>query len=275
MLGQGDTVGVFQLESAGMRDAVRQMRADRFEDLIALVALYRPGPMANIPLYCARKLGREPIEYLHPALEPILKDTFGVITYQEQVQQIAKDLAGYTLAEADLLRRAMGKKIKSEMDAQRERFLNGAVARGVDQTTAIHDLRGLRQVRRIRLQQIAFGTLCLYQLSDRLSEGEPSGRIHRRLDVARYGQHRQAAGLPPRGAAHRRADRCRPCSMPRGVDFAVKDGAVLYSLVGAEECRRRRHRASGCEAQGRRALSLSLGDFARRIDAPCDEPAGA
>src|SRR6185312_96115 len=126
MLGQGDTVGVFHLESAGMRDAVRQMRADRFEDLIALVALYRPGPMANIPLYCARKLGREPIEYMHPWLEPILKETFGVITYQEQVQQIAKDLAGYTLAQADLLRRAMGKKIKSEMDAQRGRFLEGA-----------------------------------------------------------------------------------------------------------------------------------------------------
>ena len=98
MLAQGDTVGVFQLESSGMQDAVRQMRADRFEDLIALVALYRPGPMANIPIYCARKLGKEPIEYLHPKLEPILKETFGVITYQEQVQQIAKDLAGYTLA---------------------------------------------------------------------------------------------------------------------------------------------------------------------------------
>ena len=137
MLAQGETVGVFQLESSGMRDAVRQMRADRFEDLIALVALYRPGPMANIPVYCARKLGREEIEYLHPKLEPILKETFGVITYQEQVQQIAKDLAGYTLAEADLLRRAMGKKIKSEMDAQRERFLNGATERGVDRNIAI------------------------------------------------------------------------------------------------------------------------------------------
>jgi DNA polymerase III subunit alpha len=137
MLSQGDTVGVFQLESSGMKDAVRQMRADRFEDLIALVALYRPGPMANIPTYCARKLGKEKIEYLHPKLEPILKETFGVITYQEQVQQTAKDLAGYTLAEADLLRRAMGKKIKSEMDAQRERFLTGATERGVDRNIAI------------------------------------------------------------------------------------------------------------------------------------------
>jgi DNA polymerase-3 subunit alpha len=125
MLAQGETVGVFQLESAGMRDAVRAMRADRFEDLIALVALYRPGPMANIPTYCARKLGKEPVEYMHPVLEPILKETFGIITYQEQVQQTARDMAGYSLAQADLLRRAMGKKIKSEMDAQRAVFIKG------------------------------------------------------------------------------------------------------------------------------------------------------
>jgi DNA polymerase-3 subunit alpha len=137
MLGRGDVVGVFQVESQGMRRALVDMRADRFEDLIALVALYRPGPMANIPTYCARKLGEEEIEYLHPSLEPILKETFGVITYQEQVQQIGKDLAGYTLAEADLLRRAMGKKIKSEMDAQRTRFLSGAAAHGIPESTAI------------------------------------------------------------------------------------------------------------------------------------------
>jgi DNA polymerase III subunit alpha len=136
MLGRGEAVGVFQVESGGMRKALVDMRADRFEDLIALVALYRPGPMANIPVYCARKLGREKVEYAHPLLEPILKETFGVITYQEQVQQIAKDLAGYSLAQADILRRAMGKKIKKEMDAQRERFVTGAVDRGIDKTTA-------------------------------------------------------------------------------------------------------------------------------------------
>ena len=125
-LTKGDVVGVFQVESPGMRRALVDMRPDRFEDLIALVALYRPGPMANIPTYCARKRGEEEVEYLHPLLQPILEPTYGVITYQEQVQQIAKSLAGYTLAEADLLRRAMGKKIRSEMDAQRERFLKGA-----------------------------------------------------------------------------------------------------------------------------------------------------
>jgi DNA polymerase III subunit alpha len=135
MLGRGDVVGVFQVESQGMRRALVDMRSDRFEDLIALVALYRPGPMANIPTYCSRKLGEEEIEYLHPSLEPILKETFGVITYQEQVQQIAKSLAGYTLAEADLLRRAMGKKIKAEMDAQRARFLSGAIERGIPKAT--------------------------------------------------------------------------------------------------------------------------------------------
>ena len=136
MLGRGETVGVFQVESGGMRKALVDMRADRFEDLIALVALYRPGPMANIPAYCARKLGEEKVEYAHPLLEPILKETFGVITYQEQVQQIAKDLAGYSLAQADILRRAMGKKIKKEMDAQRERFVAGAVERGIAKATA-------------------------------------------------------------------------------------------------------------------------------------------
>ena len=130
MLGRGETVGVFQLESAGMRKALVEMHADRFEDIIALVALYRPGPMANIPTYCAVKLGDEEPDYLHPRIEPILKETFGVIIYQEQVMQIAQVLSGYSLGEADNLRRAMGKKIKSEMDAQRDRFVSGADGAG-------------------------------------------------------------------------------------------------------------------------------------------------
>ena len=138
MLAKGETVGVFQLESAGMRDAVRAMRADMLEDLIALVALYRPGPMANIPSYCARKLGKEPVAYLHPMLEPVLNDTFGIITYQEQVQQTARVMAGYTLAQADLLRRAMGKKDKNEMAAQQKKFVDGALANGVKKAEAVY-----------------------------------------------------------------------------------------------------------------------------------------
>ena len=136
MLGRGETVGVFQLESAGMRKALVEMHADRFEDIIALVALYRPGPMANIPTYCAVKLGDEEPDYIHPAIEPILKETFGVIIYQEQVMQIAQVLSGYSLGEADNLRRAMGKKIKAEMDAQRDRFVSGAVERSLTKRKA-------------------------------------------------------------------------------------------------------------------------------------------
>src|SRR5215510_8357180 len=142
LLACAEAVGVFQLESAGMRRALLDMRPDRFEDIIALVALYRPGPMANIPTYCARKHGIEQPDYIHPKLEPILRETFGVIIYQEQVMQAAQILAGFTLLEADLLRRAMGKKIRKEMQAQRERFVSGAVERGVDryQADAIFDL---------------------------------------------------------------------------------------------------------------------------------------
>ena len=131
LLGRGETAGVFQLESGGMRDALRKLQPDCFEDIIAMNALYRPGPMDNIPRYINCKHGIEQPEYLHPMLEPILKETYGVIIYQEQVLQIARELAGYSLGGADLLRRAMGKKIKAEMDAQREVFIRGAIERGI------------------------------------------------------------------------------------------------------------------------------------------------
>src|SRR6187431_3286198 len=136
LLARAEAVGVFQLESQGMRRALLDMRPDRFEDIIALVALYRPGPMANIPTYCARKHRMEEPDYIHPKLEPILRETFGVIVYQEQVMQAAQILAGYSLGEADLLRRAMGKKIRSEMQKQRTRFVSGCVERDIDRGQA-------------------------------------------------------------------------------------------------------------------------------------------
>jgi DNA polymerase-3 subunit alpha len=131
MLARADSTGVFQLESSGMRDVLKKLKADRFEDIIAVVALYRPGPMDNIPRYINCKHGKEEPDYLHPSLEGILKETFGIMIYQEQVMQIAQVLSGYTLGGADLLRRAMGKKIKEEMEAQRKAFIDGATARGV------------------------------------------------------------------------------------------------------------------------------------------------
>ncbi|RYE06608.1 MAG: DNA polymerase III subunit alpha [Rickettsiaceae bacterium] len=126
MLSRGLGVGVFQFESPGMKDTLRRLKPDCIEDLIALGALYRPGPMENIPTYIACKHGRQNPNYLHPLLEPLLKETYGVIIYQEQVLEIAKILAGYTLGAADLLRKAMGKKIKAEMTAQEEIFITGA-----------------------------------------------------------------------------------------------------------------------------------------------------
>ena len=131
LLQRAETQGVFQLESAGMKDQLRGLRPTTFEDIIAIVALYRPGPMENIPAYIRRKHGDEEPDYLYPTLEPILKETFGIMIYQEQVMQIAQELSGYSLGGADLLRRAMGKKIQSEMDEQRKVFVEGAVGRGV------------------------------------------------------------------------------------------------------------------------------------------------
>jgi DNA polymerase-3 subunit alpha len=125
LLKRGETVGVFQLESEGMRRTLAAVKPDNFGDIIALVSLYRPGPMDNIPMFGARKNGREAIEYPHPLLEDVLKETYGIFVYQEQVMEAAKVLAGYSLGEADLLRRAMGKKIKAEMDAQRAGFVAG------------------------------------------------------------------------------------------------------------------------------------------------------
>jgi DNA polymerase-3 subunit alpha len=125
LLQRGDAVGVFQLESEGMRRTLSAVRPTNFGDIIALVALYRPGPMDNIPLFGDRKNGRVPIEYPHPLLEGILAETYGIFVYQEQVMQAAQILAGYSLGDADLLRRAMGKKIKAEMDAQRATFVEG------------------------------------------------------------------------------------------------------------------------------------------------------
>ncbi len=130
MLGQGETFGVFQLESAGMRRYIRELQPTSVAELAAMVALYRPGPMQHIPTYCRAKHGLEPISYPHPDLAEILDETYGVIVYQDQVLLIARKFAGYTLGEADIMRKAMGKKIPEKMKAERERFIAGAVAKG-------------------------------------------------------------------------------------------------------------------------------------------------
>jgi DNA polymerase-3 subunit alpha len=142
LLGKGRTTGIFQLESEGMRKVLMQLKPSNFEDIVAVNALYRPGPMENIPLYIERKNGRKKISYPHPDLEPILKNTYGVIVYQEQIMQIASKMAGFSLGEADLLRRAVSKKQKETLDGERKHFVTGALKNGYNEKTAndIYDL---------------------------------------------------------------------------------------------------------------------------------------
>ena len=136
LLQQADTIGIFQLESDGMRRYLKQLKPSEFEDIIAMIALYRPGPMELIPDYIARKHGKKKVEYLHPKLEPILKNTYGICIYQEQLMQIARELAGFTLSEADILRKAVGKKIKELLEAQEEKMVQGMVKNGIDKKIA-------------------------------------------------------------------------------------------------------------------------------------------
>jgi len=142
LLSQGNTAGVFQLESSGMRNILRELKPNKFEDIIAVVALYRPGPMEQIPTFIESKHGLKPIEYLHPRLEPILKETYGVMVYQEQIMQVASEMAGFTLGQADLLRRAIGKKKMEILTQQREIFVEGCMNNGYAEELAneLYDL---------------------------------------------------------------------------------------------------------------------------------------
>ncbi len=263
MLARGETVGVFQVESAGMRRALIDMRPDRFEDLIVLVALYRPGPMANIPTYCARKLGHETTDYLHPKLQPILEATYGIITYQEQVQQIGRDLAGYSLAEADLLRRAMGKKIKAEMDAQRGRFLQGAKDRGIPPATAeaVFDACAKFAEYGFNKSHSAPYALLTYQTAY-LKANYPVEFLAASMTLA-MGNTDKLAEF--RAEAERLAIKVEPPSINRsGVEFDVASNTIYYALAALRGVGRQAVE-SILAARGERPFT-DLADFARRIN---------
>ncbi len=136
LLRKGNTTGIFQLESEGMREVLRKLKPNEFEDIVAVNALYRPGPMENIPIYIARKHGKKQVQYPHPNLKDILEITYGVIVYQEQIMQIASKMAGFSLGEADLLRRAVSKKNKQILVKERAHFISGMMNRGYDKMTA-------------------------------------------------------------------------------------------------------------------------------------------
>ncbi|PWB64512.1 MAG: DNA polymerase III subunit alpha [Bradyrhizobiaceae bacterium] len=263
LLARGETVGVFQVEGQGMRRALVDMRPDRFEDIIALVALYRPGPMANIPTYCARKHGRERPEYVHPKLEPVLRETFGVIIYQEQVMEIARLLSGYSLGEADLLRRAMGKKIRAEMAAQRQRFVDGAVARDIEraQAEAIFELLARFADYGFNKSHAAAYALVAYQTAY-MKANYPVEFLAASMTLDMANTDKLAEF---RAEAVRLGIKVDPPSVNRsGVTFDVEGNTIHYALAALKGVGREAVKAI-VEARGDRPFR-DLADFAERIN---------
>ena len=267
MLQRGDAGGVFQMEGQGMRDVLRQMRPDRIDDLIATVALYRPGPMANIPDYCRRKHG-EKWEPPHPELMEILEPTYGIMVYQEQVMQIARKMAGYSLGGADLLRRAMGKKIRSEMEAQRKTFIDGAMARGISaaKATEVFELMakfadyGFPQAHAAAYAMVAYQTAWM-------KANHAAVFIAACMSLALGNTDRLAA---LREEAVRSSIRILPPDVNRsGADFTVEyadDGklAIRYALAAVKKVGVAAMQAL-TEARGDTSFA-DLADFAARVD---------
>jgi DNA polymerase-3 subunit alpha len=267
MLSKGDAGGVFQFESQGMRDVLRQMRPDRLEDLIAAVALYRPGPMANIPDYCQRKHGAA-WEPPHEELRGILGETYGIMVYQEQVMQIAQHMGGYSLGAADLLRRAMGKKIRAEMDSQKQIFTTGATARGIPEAKAIEvfDLMAKFADYGFNKSHAAAYALVSYQTAW-MKANHPVPFLAACMALA-IGNTDKLAAL--RQEAERLGFRVLPPSINRSfADFSVEqmpDGqlAIRYALAAVKKVG-----ASAMEAvvaaRGDRPFR-DIADFASRVD---------
>jgi DNA polymerase-3 subunit alpha len=263
MLARGETIGVFQVESAGMRRALIDMRPDRFEDLIVLVALYRPGPMANIPTYCARKLGHEPTEYLHPKLQPILHPTYGIITYQEQVQQIARDLAGYSLGRADILRRAMGKKDKKEMASQRDHFVCGAVERGIARSDAEAIFEACAKFAEYGFNKSHSAPYALLTYQTGYMKANYPVEFLAASMTLDLGNTDKLAEF--RAEAERLGIKVEPPSIDRsGVEFDVDGNAIHYALAALRGVGRQAVE-SIVAARGERPFA-DLADFARRIN---------
>ena len=257
------TVAVFQVESSGMMDALRRMRPTCIEDIVALVALYRPGPMENIPTYCEVKNGQRELESLHPTIDPILAETQGIIVYQEQVMQIAQVMAGYSLGGADLLRRAMGKKIAEEMAKERPKFVQGCKAQGIDSKKAgeVFDLLEKFANYGFNKSHAAAYAVVSYQTAW-LKANHPvefmaavmNCDIHLTDKLAIYKREVDRMGI----------EVVPPCVNRSDATFTVKDGRVVYALgalkgVGADAMR------LIVAARGDRPFR-DINDFAKRVD---------
>ncbi len=260
---RADTVGVFQVESPGMRRVLLDLKPDVFEDIIAIVALYRPGPMDNIPTFCNRKHGKEDTSVAHKLMEPILRETYGIIVYQEQVMQIAQVLSGYSLGEADMLRRAMGKKIKAEMDAQKSRFLEGAVKNGIGKGLAdqIFELLAKFANYGFNKSHAAAYALVSYQTAY-LKAHYPHEFLAATMTL-------DMGNTDKLGEYKREADRLDIELMPPSINesevmFSVKDKRVFYSLCAVKGVGK--HVAEHLvEVRGDKPFR-DFADFATRID---------
>ena len=261
---RAQTVAVFQVESSGMMDALKRMKPDCIEDIIALVALYRPGPMENIPKFCEVKNGLSDRETLHPSIDHILDETQGIIVYQEQVMQIAQEMAGYSLGGADLLRRAMGKKIQEAMDAERPKFIAGAKENGVDDKTALEVWNlldkfanyGFNKSHAAAYAVVSYQTAWLKANHPvEFMAGVMNCDIHLTDKLAIYFEEvRKGLDLPY----------VPPCVNRSEATFTVRDGALHYALgalknVGVEAMK------LITEGRGDREFA-TLYDFARRVD---------
>ncbi|MEL6293034.1 MAG: DNA polymerase III subunit alpha [Pseudomonadota bacterium] len=260
----GKTVAVFQVESSGMIDALKRMKPTCIEDIVALVALYRPGPMENIPTYCEVKNGLKEREHLHPTIDHILDETQGIIVYQEQVMQIAQEMAGYSLGGADLLRRAMGKKIQEAMDAERPKFLKGSAENGVDEqkATEVWNLLdkfanyGFNKSHAAAYAVVSYQTAWLKANHPvEFMSGVMNCDIHLTDKLATYFEEvRKGLGLPY----------VPPCVNRSDETFKVVDDALVYALgalknVGVEAMK------LVTEGRGDKPFA-TLFDFARRVD---------
>ena len=264
LLQRGDTAGVFQFESAGMKDVHKQIKPDRFEDLIAIVSLYRPGPMDNIPSYIKRKHGEEEITYLHPKLEPILKSTYGIMIYQEHDMKIAQELAGYTLGGADKLRKAMGKKIKEEMVKHRSIFVDGAVERGIERDTAtsIFDQMEKFASYGFNKSHAAAYSLISYQTAY-LKAHYPVEFMSATMSL----------DITNTDKLQFFKDECRkmgiavlpPDINKSGYDFTVEDGKIRYALTAVKGVGEANMKALVAEREARGPFK-DISDFVHRID---------
>jgi len=260
---RGDTYGIFQFESGGMRRALMDLKPDRIEDLIAMNALYRPGPMDNIPSFIDRKHGREDVAYPHPTLSTVLDETYGIIVYQEQVMQIAQLLSGYSLGEADMLRRAMGKKDRAEMDRQRIRFRGGSATEGVSEKLAdeIFDLLakfanyGFNKSHAAAYAWVSYQTAYLKQHFPH--EFYAASMTLDMAQTDKLSDFRREAGK-------KKIEVVAPCINASEVVFSVKDDRIHYGLSAVKGVGRAvaEHIV---EVRGNEPFK-DLGDFARRVD---------